>query len=155
MKHAGFSVTCAKLGFTLIELLIAIAILGILMAGVLVAVNPVKRQNQAKDAQIKSDIGQISTGAQSFFASQGVGSYPVNLNALVTSGDLKNVPTPPNAVSYTYAIIPAGCTGDLASQCTAAAVSNALLDPAVTGNVWCWQSSTGKAQELAAAACAP
>ena len=46
-------------GFTLIELLIVIAILGILAAAVLVAVNPKKRQDQAKDANIKADVGSI------------------------------------------------------------------------------------------------
>ncbi|MBI2599192.1 prepilin-type N-terminal cleavage/methylation domain-containing protein [Candidatus Curtissbacteria bacterium] len=96
-----------RAGFTLVELLIAIAILAILSAGVLVAINPAKRQNQAEDAQIKSDIGQIATAAQSYFSSGIVGSYPTNLTVLVTNSDLKNLPTPPNSVSYEYAV-----TGD-------------------------------------------
>lgn len=147
-----------RAGFTLVELLIAIAILAILSAGVLVAINPAKRQNQAEDAQIKSDIGQIATAAQSYFSSGIVGSYPTNLTVLVTNSDLKNLPTPPNSVAYEYAVTGDGggaCDGSLGSPCTYARISEPLGDPLTGGNLWCWQSSTGRAQELAAAACAP
>ena len=142
-------------GFTLIELLIVIAILGILAAAVLVAVNPTKRQNQAKDSTTKSDIGQIATGMQAYFTSQG-GTYPSaaqGIAQLVTNGDLKSNPTTPQGGNYTYAITPSGCAGTAASPCTDSAVSNALLDPAVAGNVWCWQSSTGKSVETTVALC--
>lgn len=47
-------------GFTLIELLIVIAILGILAAAVLVAINPAKRLRQARDAKRKQDINAIT-----------------------------------------------------------------------------------------------
>ncbi len=145
-------------GFTLIELLISVAILGILSAGVLIAINPVKRQNQAKDAKIKSDIGQIATAVQSYFSSGGVGSYPVGLATLVTNSDLKHLPTPPNSASYKYSVTAGGgavCDGSLSSPCTYARISELLSDPAVAGNVWCWQSSTGKGQETSVGACTP
>ena len=140
-------------GFTLIELLIVIAILGILAAAVLVAVNPTKRQNQAKDATIKADIGSIATAAQAYYTSPGAGTYPVDLNTLVTNKDLKNLPTPPAGGSYEYAKNPGTCLGTAADLCTDVAISEPLYDPVTAGNVWCWQSSTGKASELAAAAC--
>lgn len=146
-------------GFTLIELLISVAILGILSAGVLVAVNPVKRQNQAKDAQIRSDIGQIATAAQSYFSSgSGLGSYPLDLGMLVTNSDLKNLPGPPGSVAYEYIVTADGggvCDGSLGSPCVYARISEPLADPVVAGNVWCWQSSTGQAQELTLALCTP
>ena len=64
-KHLTFDkiksiVKRKSLGFTLIELLIVIAIMGILAAAILVAINPGKRMAQARDAQRKQDIAAIS-----------------------------------------------------------------------------------------------
>src|SRR3990167_5876395 len=101
-------------GFTLIELLIVIAILGILAAAVLVAVNPAKRQNQAKDANIKADIGSIATALQAYFTSPGAGTYPVNTATLVTNQDLKILPKHPAGTDYTYAKNPPACLGTTA-----------------------------------------
>lgn len=156
--HNPYSIIHKARGFTLIELLIVIAILGILAAAVLVAVNPVKRQNQAKDTQIKSDIGQIATGLVAYFTTPGTGSYPSaaqGLNQLVVNQDLTRVPVPPAGGSYEYAVSPGGCAGTAASPCTAATVSEPLYDPVTAGNLWCWRSATGNAAELAAAACTP
>ncbi|MEX2028328.1 MAG: prepilin-type N-terminal cleavage/methylation domain-containing protein [Candidatus Curtissbacteria bacterium] len=142
-------------GFTLIELLIVIAILGILAAAVLVAVNPAKRQNQAKDSNTKADIGSIATALQAYYTSSG-GTYPSaaeGLNQLVTNQDLKNLPTTPQGGAYTYTVTPGGCAGTPVSACTDVAVSNALLDPAIAGNVWCFRSLTGRAAETTVAAC--
>ena len=55
-------------GFTLIELLIVIAILGILAAAVLVAINPQKRTRQARDAGRKNDIGSLATELQAYYS---------------------------------------------------------------------------------------
>lgn len=145
-------------GFTLIELLIVIAILGILAAAVLVAVNPAKRQNQAKDSQTKSDIGQIATALQAYFTTPGSGSYASEaqgLNLLVTNGDLVKLPTPPNGGSYEYGASPTtpACANTAVSPCTAAWVSEPLLDPVTAGNVWCWESAEGTAEEETVANC--
>lgn len=145
--------TNAKRGFTLIELLIVIAILGILAAAVLVAVNPAKRQNQAKDANIKADIGSIATAAQAYYTSPGAGTYPVNTPTLVTNKDLKQLPKHPDGSEYVYLKDPTTCAGTAASPCTEVSLSGVLYDPATAGNVWCWRSSTGKASELAVVAC--
>ncbi len=142
-------------GFTLIELLIVIAILGILAAAVLVAVNPAKRQNQARDSQTKGDIGSIATAMQAYYTSNN-GTFPSaaqGIAQLTTSQDLKQTPTTPQGGAYTYAVTPGACAGTAVSPCTDIAVSNVLLDPAVAGNVWCFRSSTGKAAETTVAAC--
>jgi prepilin-type N-terminal cleavage/methylation domain-containing protein len=49
----------AKKGFTLIELLIVIAIIGILAAIVLVAVDPAKRLAQARDARRSGEVNAL------------------------------------------------------------------------------------------------
>lgn len=147
-------------GFTLIELLIVIAILGILAAAVLISVNPNKRQNQARDAAIKNDIGQISTALQSYFTSGTAGTYPSSLSSLTTSSDLKIIPTPPAPNFGTYTYVPAAASGGgacdgVSTFCTYARVSYPLYDSQTTGDVWCWQSSTGKGQEMSVVSCTP
>lgn len=54
--------------FTLIELLIVITIIGVLASVLMVAINPLKRMQQARDARRKSDIKQISNVLQGFLA---------------------------------------------------------------------------------------
>jgi len=56
-----------KSGFTLIELLIVIAILGILAAAVLVAINPGKRTAQARDAIRKQDVNAIANALIGYY----------------------------------------------------------------------------------------
>ena len=141
-------------GFTLIELLIVIAILGILAAGVLVAINPIKRINQAKDSTIKSDIAQIANAMQVYYTAKAIGGtasyYPSVVADLVSAGELKSAP----ANGVVSAKAPATCTTALGT-CTNIAVSAALNDPAATGNVWCWRSSTVIAAETTVALCTP
>src|SRR3989344_605764 len=91
-------------GFTLIELLIVIAILGILAAAVLVAINPAKRTKQARDAGRKNDIGSLATELQAYYTTPGQGFYPTALNVLTASGGLKQVPTDSTYGSYGYSI---------------------------------------------------
>ncbi|OGD86818.1 hypothetical protein A2164_02570, partial [Candidatus Curtissbacteria bacterium RBG_13_35_7] len=56
-----------KPAFTLIELLIVIAIMGILAAAVLVAINPGKRLAQARDAQRKGDINALTNALAGYY----------------------------------------------------------------------------------------
>ena len=142
-------------GFTLIELLIVIAILGILAAAVLVAVNPAKRQRQARDSARKNDIGQIATALQAYYTTPGQGIYPTasgvgaagGLTELTVSQDLKQIPTDPTGAGYTYTVSGTASGNE-------AAIYVALEDPTgASGSLWCWQSTSGKAQEVTAGAC--
>lgn len=67
-KHIHHQIIDIIKGFTLIELLIVIAILGILAAAVLVAINPGKRMAEARDTQRKNDIGAITNALISYEA---------------------------------------------------------------------------------------
>jgi len=62
-----------KKGFTLIELLVVIAIIGILSAIGLVSLNGAREK--ARDAQAKSDLGQMRT-ALTLFADDNSSAYP-------------------------------------------------------------------------------
>ena len=65
-----------RAGFTLIELLIVIAILGILAAAVMIAINPNKRLQQARDATRLADTSQISESVAEYYVTHG--TYPPN-----------------------------------------------------------------------------
>lgn len=85
-------------GFTLIELLIVIAVLGILAAVVLVAIDPVEQLSRGRDAGRKTTIGQLGRGLQAYYTSQS--RFPTTgemtnvnaTNALVVTGEIKNIP---------------------------------------------------------------
>lgn len=134
-------------GFTLIELLIVIAILGILAAAVLVAINPGKRTRQAQDAKRKNDIGTLATELQGYYTSPGSGYYPSSLGVLTAQQYLKSMPTDPTsgfAPSY-----------DVNTGTTEAAVSFTLAEPTNTGGtwLWCWKSDTNTATEITNLGC--
>ena len=63
----------SKKGFTLIELLVVIAIIGILSGTVVVSMSGA--QGSAKDARIKSSLGQIRTAMEVYKFGAGNGSY--------------------------------------------------------------------------------
>lgn len=93
-------------GFTLIELLIVIAVLGVLAAVVLVAINPLEQLARGRDAGRKSTLGQLSNSMQAYFAARG-GIYPAGANtwltALSVAGELK---TPPGDITYGGGVVP-------------------------------------------------
>lgn len=61
-------------GFTLIELLTVIGILGVLASGLLVIINPLAQLQKARDAQRKSDLGQIQKALEVYY--QDTNAYP-------------------------------------------------------------------------------
>lgn len=133
-------------GFTLIELLIVIAILGILAAAVLVAINPGKRTRQAQDAKRKNDIGALATEVQGFYTSPGQGLYPGSLYVLTAQSYLKQMPLDPTSLAaYSYSVN--GTT-------TEAAVWASLGEPTGTPpRIWCWTSTAAAAYEAATGGC--
>ena len=115
--------------FTLIELLVVIAVLGVLAAAVVAAINPLSKINNAKDSTLKSDLGQI-VGALQAYATANSGVYPANLAALVP-GELKTLPSQPNATAYEY---------QLGTATTNAAAWGSYSNTA-TGVFYCWDST--------------
>jgi len=142
-------------GFTLIELLIVVAILGILAAAVLVAINPTKRTSQARDAGRKNDIASVVTEVQAYYVTPGLGNYPPGsgsacsstiggLTILTTSGGLKKVPVDPKTGwNYCYA-----------TAATEVSVYASIEAPITTGNnLWCWRSAS--ANPIETTTCTP
>lgn len=67
-------------GFTLIELLIVIAIIGILAAVVILAVNPGRQLSQANNAQRQSDVNAVLNASHQYAIDNG-GTLPAGIDA--------------------------------------------------------------------------
>src|SRR5438034_6926778 len=76
-KYHTCTVEIASSGFTLIELLVVISVIGILAAGLLLLINPFAQFQKARDAQRKSDLGQIQKALELYSQDTG-GNYPVS-----------------------------------------------------------------------------
>lgn len=151
----------AQKGFTLIELLIVIAIIGVLAAVVLIAVNPARRMAQARDTGRKNDIAQIATALEAYYTSN-VGYPPNNssggpaicsnsggVTLLTQTQDLKRVPLDPTGASYCYSVVGSGSNSE-------ASVYITLEAPTGATGFWCWRSQLGRATEVQApSGCAP
>lgn len=134
-------------GFTLIELLVVIAVLGVLAAGVFVAINPLKRINQANDAKIKSDIGQIANASQAYFVTKL--SYPKTVKQLVDSDDLRTEPKQPKTDTiYTITTTPDTCDGTSANPCTDITIQVPLFAPQAEGGNYTWSTTAGQTGEI-------
>ena len=61
-------------GFTLIEILIAVALIGIMAVGIIIALDPLAQIQKAQDAKRKSDLSQIQKALETYY--QDYGRYP-------------------------------------------------------------------------------
>lgn len=139
-----------SLGFTLIELLIVIAILGILAAGILVAIDPIDKISAANDSKVQNDVSGMGRAAEAY-ATMHNGFYPADLIDLVTAGELKRVPVAPSGYNaYAKDIRPAGCSAG--TTCTGIFIWGQLKSKRYTSvntPFWNYSSSNGKSCALA------
>src|SRR3989344_3770365 len=136
-------------GFTLIELLVVVALMTIMAAAVLLIIKPGKRTGQARDATRQSDIGQIANALKAYYTIRE--TYPgpsgaataSGLTVLVSSGDLKSIPTDPTGGDYQYSVSGIGIGA-------AAAVYAVLEDPTSGAGsfVWCFRTESVKSFEV-------
>lgn len=95
-------------GFTLIELLIVIAVIGVLAAVILVAIDPVEQLARGRDAGRKSSVTELGRALQANYTNNG--QYTNNVTAgwnveLVSTGEIKVFPTQTTPIPATV------CTG--------------------------------------------
>lgn len=97
-------------GFTLVELLIVIAVIGLLAAALLVAIDPIDKIKQGRDTKVINDVRSIYDGAIRMYTQQGDFPADSDIQAIVDAGELKNVPEKPNAdyIDYGFATNAAG-----------------------------------------------
>jgi type IV pilus assembly protein PilA len=72
-------------GFTLVELLIVIGILGVLLAIVLVALNPARQFSQANNTKRRNDVNAILNAVHQFGADNN-GTIPANIPTAAPAG---------------------------------------------------------------------
>jgi prepilin-type N-terminal cleavage/methylation domain-containing protein len=105
-------------GFTLIELLLVIGILSVLLAIVLIAINPARQFGQANDTKRRSDITTILDAIDQYSASNS-GLLPTDVTNMATNSaemlNSTNFPTICGQLVTTY-------------------VSALPVDPTATGN---------------------
>ena len=95
-------------GFTLIELIIVIAILGILAAAVLAAIDPIDKLRAGNDSKVLGDVRQIYDASLRAYATANMmptaltGTLTAPAFSVVQSGELKTSPVPPAAYGAAY-----------------------------------------------------
>lgn len=152
-------------GFTLIELLIVIAILGILAAAILVAINPGQRIASARNSRVRADLSNLGNAANIFNTDSGLdatcvggGSYPSNFAQAACGASFPAAPIPPTS-TYTIERLPGTCVPGTATPCTAIDISGPAYSDGVinatTNDTWCWRSATGTITQTTSAACNP
>ena len=160
-----------KRGFTLVELLVVMAVLGVLMAGIIIAINPIQQMARARDASRKNAIGQIGTALAGYYTAHSA-VYPAadanwlvgtaaDPDGLVYAGELKSAPpsqtysaagasTCPvanfNVNGYCYAVAGAAPAQEAVAWTNLESASARANCAALTPNaVWFYSTVGGKA----------
>ena len=141
----------AKRGFTLIELLVVIGVLTILLAIVLIAINPARQFAQANDTQRRSDVNAILNAVHQYaadFKGQLPSGVPTTSAEVIGGGGTKadicddivptyiaQVPIDPVSGSYTdcttydtgdYSIVASGTGGRITVSTTSEVDSSTI-----------------------------
>lgn len=128
-------------GFTLIELLVVIGVLGILLAITLIAINPNKHFQDARNTQRSSNVGEILNAIYEY-ESANTGNIPPSLTYLGTNAlhlGKATTQSPTNTTFSTGAVTFTGLSGNtvtsgyiLVSGCTTTANNGEF--PVTAGN---------------------
>ena len=86
-------------GFTLIELIITLAVIGVLVSLILVAINPQRIIEDTRDSRNRAEMNAVKTALQLFFNDNN--SYPGALAALVPDY-AKALPSVTTDASFSY-----------------------------------------------------
>lgn len=133
--------------FTLVELLVVIAVMAVLSAIMLTALDPVRKSKQARDASRKSSLAQIAGGISDYYTLKSV--YTQSLSDLIPD-ELKTVPKNPTGAEFFYIAsgenLPNCSTQE--KNCTKAVlydIYESPKTPCVSGtSYWAWTSSSGR-----------
>lgn len=152
----------SKKAFTLIELLVVIAVLGVLAAGVLIAIDPVDKINSANDSKVQTDISALANAAEAYAVAHNgyyaKGDIAVANVTLQDQGEIKTPILPPNAnYVYTYnsiSAVPPANNSDFDNSCTTlctgVVLSSVLKSKKFSGKYQRYESATGKTCQVAA-----
>lgn len=134
-----------KKGFTLIELLVVIGILAVLLAIVLIAINPARQFAQANNTQRKSDVNAILNAVHQYMADNngtpptgitatpsniGTGTGNVNLCTALVTTYIADLPIDP--VSGTESPANSVCNASGATYSTGYNISISATDNRIT-----------------------
>lgn len=146
-------------GFTLVELLVVIAVLGVLAAVLIVALNPAEQLEKGRDAGRLSSVTQLGQAMQNYVTNQGTGTYPTaslvtwQTTYIVAAGEINKAITVPAASSEcttnAEGNVCYASTGTDAVIWTVASSKSSISKAACTGGtpiaVIAWIASQGKA----------
>jgi prepilin-type N-terminal cleavage/methylation domain-containing protein len=150
-----FKLNKSSRGFTLMELLIVIAIIGILAATLLVALNPAQRIASGRNSRVRADLAALGTEANVYSTDSGLSAtcaapgYPIAFGATCGNATFRALaPNDPSGNPYVIGgvVTAIGIRG-------AAYFDNTTGGTAAAPGYWCWRSATGQVIWQAAAAC--